>query len=461
MWGVDARLHPDEALFAAQARLIPADPLLRTTDLDKPPLTFYATALSFAAFGPTEWAARLPNLFASILSLAVLYRLVRALYAQHAVALIALLLWACAPYDLAFAATVFTDVQATLWVLVACLLAITDRWRGAGIAAALLFASKPTALLFLPLIAALGIAHQAKPGWNARDMLRRLWALAWPLGVGLALLVLWDQARAPRSFFELGYTRNDPGRLIRSDEVWPRLEAWGHWLRFVTGAPLANALLALAGGWGLACGLRGNPTRRALQDWLIAGFALAFLAWHWLVAFNTYDRYLHTLVPLLLILAARGLALTLNPSPKWRGGRGVRASILALIMTITLPSIAQTLRGEAAIGGDQGQHQGIDRLADYLNRDLAGEVVYDHWLGWELAFYLGETPQVTPRYVSLPEALADDVAQSPHETRYLLAPSAEEAAFWLEILAGAGIAAETIYVDNFMVYRLTPALYSR
>ena len=116
MLGIDVRFHPDEALFAAQARLIShgGDLLLRETDLDKPPLTFYVTALSFAALNPSEFAARLPNVLASGASLAVLYALGWSLYRRRAVALVAALLWSLSPFDLAFAARPFTDVQATL-----------------------------------------------------------------------------------------------------------------------------------------------------------------------------------------------------------------------------------------------------------------------------------------------------------------------------------------------------------
>jgi 4-amino-4-deoxy-L-arabinose transferase-like glycosyltransferase len=88
---LDVRFHPDEALYAAQARLISqqGDLLLRGTDLDKPPLTFYATALSFRALGPTEFAARLPNVLFSSLSVAALVALAWALYGDRTVAALA------------------------------------------------------------------------------------------------------------------------------------------------------------------------------------------------------------------------------------------------------------------------------------------------------------------------------------------------------------------------------------
>ncbi len=78
------RFHPDEALYATFARLIASgrDPLLSTVVVDKPPLPFYLTAASMALFGAPEFAARLPFFFASVISIALLYQLGRALYSR-------------------------------------------------------------------------------------------------------------------------------------------------------------------------------------------------------------------------------------------------------------------------------------------------------------------------------------------------------------------------------------------
>lgn len=467
MLGVDMRFHPDEALFAAQARLIShdGDVLLRDTDLDKPPLTFYVTALAFRVLEPSEFAARLPNVLSSGLSLAVLYALANVLYRDRAVAVCAALLLALSPYDLAFAATVFTDVQATLWVLVGCWFAVRDRWAWAGAAAGLMFAAKSTSLLALPLIIALGIARNATRTWTVRDFLRRLAAFVGLFAAGVTLLLLWDLGRAPRSFFDLGYQRNDPGRLIRSDELWPRLEQWGHWLSFITGSQTVNAaLLALVPVWLVKAVWQYAPTKRktplierpraVVIDWLIAGYSLAFLGWYWLVAFPTYDRYMHILVPFAILLAARSLVGVW----RWSGARRVTLIVAAVLMIgLLLPGTFTALRGETGIAGDQGQHTGIDNLANYLNTELEGETVYDHWLGWELAYYLAPSPQVQLRYIDLPEALPDDIAAQPTPPHYFVAPSSVHAVPWLAALHRAGISTAYVYNDTrhgFVVYRL-------
>lgn len=481
--GIDARFHPDEALFAAQARLISheGDWLLRTTDLDKPPLTLYITALSFRLLGPTEFAARLPNVLLSGLSMALVYRLAQTLYRDRALGLLAALLCALSPYLLAFAPTVFTDGQATFWVLLAALLAARNRWGWAGGATALAFAAKTTALWAVPLIVALGLARTARPAWRGRDVLARLARYALPLLVGIALLALWDLGRTPRSFFGLGYARNNPGRLIRSEELWPRLEAWGHWLSFATGSPALNALLAAlipawlatrlapplratSGASGVSCernaapsaSLRfdlSTPTRQATQDWIIAACTVALLGWLWLVAFNTYDRYLHMLVPFALLLAARALIGAIR---RISARPALRLAMGAALVAVMLPGTLTALRGEAPLGGDQGTHTGIDALADYLNADLAGQIVTDHWLGWELAFYLGATPRVSVVYQPRPAALANELSGCGCR-RYLVAPHGPQVAPWMAALARVGVAVTPVYGDaggRFAVYRL-------
>jgi 4-amino-4-deoxy-L-arabinose transferase-like glycosyltransferase len=92
--GQDRRFHPDEAWFSTFARhaALNGDWLLHGP-LDKTPLSIYASALSMTLFVTHtdelnlldfnvyqgEFAARLPNVFASILQIAIVYALARRL----------------------------------------------------------------------------------------------------------------------------------------------------------------------------------------------------------------------------------------------------------------------------------------------------------------------------------------------------------------------------------------------
>src|SRR5689334_10364039 len=150
------RFHPDEALYASFARLIVSgrDPLLSGVVVDKPPLPFYLTALSFFLLGSTEFAARLPNFYASLLSLALLFAFARRLY-DLATAHLATWILALSPFSILFSITVFIDPLLTLLVLWGLWAVLTRQPRAAGLTFALAFATKQTALLFLPLAFAL------------------------------------------------------------------------------------------------------------------------------------------------------------------------------------------------------------------------------------------------------------------------------------------------------------------
>lgn len=302
MLAQDVRFQPDEALYASFARQISVhgDFFLRDAPLDKPPLALLVVAASFTMFGPTEFAARLPSIFASILTLAAVYALARRLYNPQT-ALLAMLLLALSPLDLAFAATAFVDPLLTLFVLWACLDASRDRWGSAGMFMALAIATKQSALQFIPLMIALGMARNVKTAWSWREGWRRFGRAVIPMVLGGIILTAWSGLRAaPTDFWTLGAYNNNPGRFIRANEILPRLNHWLNLLQNVTGFwPLL-----LLSGIPL---LTAKRSRDAVIDLCIATFVLAWLLAYWLIAFNTYDRYLHTLGLLLLILVARGL----------------------------------------------------------------------------------------------------------------------------------------------------------
>ena len=120
---LDNRFHPDEALYGSFARRIASsqDPLLAGVLVDKPPLGFYLTALGLAAIHNGEFGARLPTLYASVASVALLYALGRRLFGTRT-ALVAAALLAGSPFAILFSITLFLDpllTAAGLWGLAA------------------------------------------------------------------------------------------------------------------------------------------------------------------------------------------------------------------------------------------------------------------------------------------------------------------------------------------------------
>lgn len=447
-WGIrvavmGGRFHVDEALYATHARAASeGDFMLLAFDVDKPPLSVYLTALSFALLGVSEFAARVPNLLASALGLAVVWALARRVYEQDRTAFFAVLLVALSPYDVLFAPTVFAEPQVVLWGLLACWAVTGGRWMWAGTFLALGFATKQSTLFYVPLVVVLGIVFSlddASETHSARAFGGWLLRLALPLLVCVALLMFWDAPRGPeRSFWALNVAHNMPDRWIRSAEVVPRLVTWGFWLSMFTGSPVLNLILLVLGGAGLGFAVQHHSRcRAALVDLVLVGFALAYLGLLWLRAFNTYDRYVSILLAPLALLAARGIQALLVHLP-----RGGGAAAILFIVVLSVVPLHAAFKGWVPVGGDKGRVDGIDRVAEFLNTMPAGTQVCYHWLGWELDFYLGPEPPVEMVWYPRPGALAG--ALVPGEWCYLPVPAGAPVERWLR----AGDASRVFKVDS-------------
>ncbi len=471
----DSRFQVDEALYATFARHVAqtGDLLLSGLALDKPPLLFWAMGGSFTLFGVSEFAARLPDVAASIVTVAIVYALTRRLYgdtfgarANQRVALIAALLLAVSPYDRGFAATAFTDPLLTMLVLAGCWAAVSGRWPIGGLLLAGAFAVKPSALQWLPLALALGATQMDK--WQ--DALRGVLKLALGFAAGVIPLAIWSAARATwPDFWTLNWYNNNPGRLIRANELMSRLAQWGNWLQTIAPLPVIGWLAG-----PLHWRIDKRPSRAVVTDLILTAYTLGSLAELWLVAFNVYDRYLHTLAPLLLILLARVIDGSIHLTPRWLSGVGIsiktgahtgaplpehvlcrggpmcppaskspadpntypyKTPRLGVRFLLALLILALALSPPINAGGDPSTFAGIDRIAAALDKLPTGTIVYDHWLGWELGFYLGTQPPVTIIWQPTIDALIAAVRQQPG---YLVAPRADSVS-WRYLLQAAGI----------------------
>jgi hypothetical protein len=485
------RFHPDEALYATFARLVASgrDPMLSTVVVDKPPLPFYLMAASMSVFGGTEFAARLPTLFASVVSIALLVALGRTLHDRRTAALGALAL-ALSPLAILFAITLFTDTLLAAFVLWALLMAARGRWRLAGLAVGLAFACKQTALFLVPLVLAVGILRMFdrrehgvrgdKEKISVRSVLSVVNSFLWPALLCAAAVFLWDALRyAPISFWVQGYTDNIPGRLVRANEIWPRLAAWADLFHTLTGSRLPEAALLVG---LLALFVPRRRSRAALHDYTLAAFTLAFLGGYWLLAFNVWDRYLVVLAPIVALLLGRVIAVVSGP---WLVGRGQWAVVSSLssfvtrsghfsfsivhclivslfIVSMSVPALVAARSGYP-VGGDHGAYDGIDEIAKTLHTVPAGSVLYDHWLSWELGFYLFDGPAYLA-WMPGPDALADDLrAFGRASPRYIVAPSWESFTEMQTAIEAAGFTVQTIQTAHrrdgtlsFTLYKIVP-----
>lgn len=480
-WGRD-RFLEDEALYAVWGLQITtgADPMLDHEPVDKPPLFPYALALSLRVLGvpseeswsplPVEAAARLPSLIASLSGVALIYAIGCRVFRSASTGLLAATLLALSPFDILFSTTAFTDPAMTAFGLASILAAVSARWGLAGLLLGLAAATKQQGLFFLPLVIAMGLATQRQavhrePPWRsersrpgrtaplsllARKLLRSH-SLRFLCGFLLvaAVVLWWDVSRLQRP----GYL--EQGLLSYGDLQWAsagalagRGHAWLRWLSYFWASPWSWALLtATMTAWLLLAVTRGRHTRTIFKgsaypsaaDLALALFIAGVMLLHWFVGFQTWDRYLLVLVPLLALLFARAASglPALAASPRMNTVASVVLSLL-IVATMLSPGLAAA-RSQLPPGGDHGAYDGIEALADHVRTQVpAGAVLYHFWLGYHYRFYLYGAPLRLHWYPDL-EDLVEDATVYRREARYIGFPSWRDSAPAQNALATAGI----------------------
>jgi len=129
----------------------------------------------------------------------------------------------------------------------------------------------------------------------------------------------------------------------------------------------------------------------------------------------------------------------------------------ALILTLAY-SARSSSETRDQLSEDGSDYSGIIALADTLNAQTLGAVVYDHWLGWELGYYMGQWTDKRRVYYPTPDALvADALMLADPAPRYFVAPTGQPITPWLDALRKAGFAISPFYErQNFVVYKLIP-----
>ena len=264
-------------------------------------------------------------------------------------------------------------------------------------------------------------------------------------------------------WWTLNAVHNTPGRLIRADEVVPRLGYWLATLAQAFGGIVPAAGLGLLAAGGLGWRVRRAAARRTTAiDLVLATYVLGSLALYWLVAFNLYERYLHLLIPLGCLLIARGLDWIITrfvPTQRTALAHGLAAGLLVLSLG---PSALAARSGNTLLAPNQAHYAGIVEAAAYLNRLPPGTIVYDHWLGWSLGWYTGQDrpPDMWLRitYYPTPEALAADSArQTDPAPRYFVAPDWVWAGPWIAALNANGPPVQqAARFEHIVIYRFEP-----
>ncbi|NTU62417.1 MAG: hypothetical protein HGB05_03235 [Chloroflexi bacterium] len=347
-------------------------------------------------------------------------------------ALIAASLLALSPFAILFAPTVFLDPMMVMFGLASLVAASRGQVGWAGILLGLSFATKVQGLFFAPLIPVFwsrlvdketnpSVSHSLHP------------SIRFVIGFAViaASVLLWDRVRGGLPFWEQQAINYGGIRVIYASELAPRLTGWWSFLPYFYGP-----IVGLLGLIGLPVLLYRDLTRDArtrpawIDLWLLA-YSIGFLALHWLLAFPVWDRYLLILIPIITLLFGRSLHLVTRSVSSCHlvrrfFHRSISPSLLLSIIALAiLPFSVTASRSGYPIGGDHGANDGIDQVADYLKSLPSGTVVYDHWLAWQLGYYLGDGFAYLA-YFDTPAALADDLRVFAHGgDRYVIFPARE------------------------------------
>lgn len=460
---LDARFHPDEALFSTFARSAAVyGDWMFSGPLDKSPLSLYAAGVSmhFLAAHVTqqgvidvpvqqgEFAARLPSTLAGVVSIALMIALARRLYDDR-VAHWAGILLALSPLMIAYSASAFTDGLMLMFGLAAALAALTCRGGWSGVLLALSVWSKQQGGLFLPLVLLLFVSPPPNGRSDGCCWRTRAWrasaACVLVFGAGLLLLLAWDVLRGETSIFALAAVNNDPGRALSPATTWfPRLAEWVTQGRGMLSAPALTA--GLIGVGMLAAAHFRSPADRVLLVYA-GGYALL----HWIGPFNTYARYLLPLTLVIALLGGRGVAALLASISST--ARRSAATILLAGLLVQGVSAARTV-----YHANEEDPNGILALAAYINAKPLGAIVYDHWLGWQMGYYLGAWSDKRRVYYPDPQTQALDALHNPDPApRYLIAPQQADVAPWISALQAAGFSVALEYAEaGFVSFMVLP-----
>lgn len=423
------------------------DYFLERAVTDKPPSTYAVVGTSLLWIGENEFAARLPNVYFSLLGLAAFYAFVRQATHSQSTAIVALFFLIISPLDIAYAATVFQDPPMLACALLSAWFISRQNWALAGLSFGFSVIMKPTGLWLLPLIVGIGMVCPARQrSISVGIVLSRTVFFIVFSTLPVALVYWWD-AQRPQSFISLGASNNNPQRWIRSDEVWMRAETWLQTAGQITGAPAVGIILALLSVvWLLHAASKRHPT--GLVSWLVTVYLIAYAGIYWFIAFSIWNRYVFLLTPFLLLIAAQAVV--------WLAGK--RQSILVLMISFIVVANWQHIQSADRLSRAPGV-KGVDELADVLNHHFYGAIVYDYWFGWSLSWYLGGAPGVWVIYFPTPESLATHMQQG-DGAQYFIAPSEAQGRIWQTLLNGQQV--QTIPLcrtreGGFVIYQLLPA----
>ncbi len=461
------RLHPDEAFYMTITRhaAINGDWLLLSEPLDKPPLTFYTNAFALIFFANEtddngvlqldpikgEFAGRMPATMMSIVLVAVMMEAIKTISRKCEAVYLAGILMALSPLRIVFAPTAFTDMPMLLFGTIALLMALRGQWVWSGFWLILSMSAKPQIVFYLPLILVLLIVHSYKTQ-NFRIIPRKFISFSVPIIVGMALLWGWDTIRImndAESFYQLGQSRYTVTTLASIADYPARFWEWWQTTEYLFGHAILTSIIMI-----FALIQTVFHKKKSFYLILFWGWLLSFFCIHMILTLNLFDRNQIIILPIVVMMVVLSFTGETHTTFSYKHGKFITLFLGILVLFFAI----QAALWQLPVGGDNGQHDGIDELAIYLNSKPVATVIYDRWLDWELDYYMGQWTDKRRVFYPTPELLVDG-ALSLDEigVRYFIAPSDIDISEWLSALETAKFLVELDYeLENFLVYSLIP-----
>ena len=304
--------------------------------IEKPPLQYWATAISEALFGQNDWAARLYIGLCALATLYALWALVRREFDAAAAARAAVMLGSSLLFIL-LGHQLTLDMSLTLFTTVTfvgfCLAQRAAHWQRwmmlswAGIAGAFLTKGLIAGVLPLLTLIAYSVLQRDLSPWR-RLLLVRGSVLFAVLCLPWLVLI---QHRLPQ-FFEFFFVREHFQRFLTRIE--DRYQPWWFFIPVLVAGVLPWLLPALR---SLSLDWRAGTTR--------AGFDLRRFAWVWcavvFVFFSASDSklitYIMPLFPQLALLMATGPTPRLDRDLRATGYGMLAVAVLVLAGAVLLP----------------------------------------------------------------------------------------------------------------------------
>lgn len=382
------RLHMDECLYSNYAmRMVDRGDLLLNGGLqvDKPPLFFYAIALSFFVNGKSENAARIPNIIFSLLTIFFVFKLANHMYKDATTSILSAFFVSFSVMFVLFSTTAFQDVSMMMFFIMALIVAYENKFKLSGLFYACSIACKPMTLFLLPVYVyyIFGFCELKPYKKNILDVVIGMFFVFIPL-------VLWSALAAnPRFGIFKFFITQQPEVMKVSFNIWQRLNSWilhsKHVLNnfYYLAAAVAGIITCVA----FSLIRKTNETRSDLFLCVSFFYLVLILT---AINFRIFDRYVLVFIPFAAIMLARTISRAVSFIK--------RAPARIFIVVVFASPFFIYMNGlpdkGPAMGALQTGTDGFEKVAEYLKDNQKDEVqlvYFGHTLSWYGYFYLYNT----------------------------------------------------------------------